>query len=63
MSGTPKDAENFATLQAFLGSAAITGIRMIQGLNLRYLVEGDPIVGRWYAEQLSNADPTRAMGN
>jgi hypothetical protein len=56
MSGTPKDAENLATLQTFLGSAATTGIRMIQGLNLRTLVEGEPIVSRWYAEQLSKHD-------
>jgi hypothetical protein len=63
MSGTAKDTENLATLQAFLETAAITGVRMIQGLNLRSLVEGDALVARWYAEQLSNADPTRAMGN
>jgi hypothetical protein len=63
MSGTAKDTENLATLQAFLETAATTGIRMIQGLNLRTLVEGDPIVARWYEEKLSNADPMRATGN
>jgi hypothetical protein len=48
MSGTPKDGENLETLQSFVGTLETCFARMIQSLDLRYFVEGDPIIGTWF---------------
>jgi hypothetical protein len=48
MSGTPKDEEIVQVLETFVAVANTTFILMVQGLNLRGLVSGDPILARWY---------------
>jgi hypothetical protein len=48
MSGTPKDGENLAQLETFVETASNTFVAMIQGLDLRALVESDPTLAAWY---------------
>jgi len=43
MSGTPKDAENLEILATCIGTASNTFVAMVQRLNLRALIEADPI--------------------
>jgi hypothetical protein len=47
MSGTPKDAENLEVLDTFLTVANTTFILMVQGLDLRSLVQSDPLLAEW----------------
>jgi hypothetical protein len=53
MSGTPKDHENLATLDTFITTASNSFVLMIQGLNLRALIETDPVLANWYSESLT----------
>ena len=48
MSGTPKDDDNLAVLETFIETASNTFVLMIQGLDLRTLVDGDSILAAWY---------------
>jgi hypothetical protein len=50
MSGTPKDRENLAMLDTFITTASNSFVLMIQGLNLRALIDADPVLAKWYAE-------------
>ena len=50
MSGTPKDMENLATLETFIESATTAFVLMVQALNLKHLIEGDPILTKWYSD-------------
>ncbi len=47
MSGTPKDGENLEVLEAFIAVANTTFILIVQGMNLRALVNGDPLLAEW----------------
>lgn len=48
MSGTPKDSECVELLATFITTATNTFVLMIQGLNLRPLIEADAVLGPWY---------------
>ncbi|MGA3310525.1 MAG: hypothetical protein ABSD08_18225 [Xanthobacteraceae bacterium] len=48
MSGTPKDGENLEQLEVFVTVANTTFILMVQGLNLRALVDSDPMLAEWH---------------
>jgi len=50
MSGTAKDCENLAILESFITTASNAFVIMIQGLNLRNLLEGDQALVAWYNE-------------
>jgi hypothetical protein len=50
MSGTPKDGEVLEQLAAFCDTMSTTFIIMIEQLDLRAIVEADPIVGNWYRD-------------
>jgi hypothetical protein len=52
MSGTPKDNENLATLESFITTASTAFVIMIQGLNLRGLLEADPALAAWYNDSV-----------
>jgi hypothetical protein len=52
MGGTPKDGENFGTLETFIVTASNTFVIMIQRLNLRALIKADPTLDRWYLERV-----------
>jgi hypothetical protein len=54
MNGTPKEGENLETLQTFAVMLMNCFVQMMQRLNLRPLVEADPIVGTWYKKVLRN---------
>jgi hypothetical protein len=56
MSGTPKDSESVAALEAFVTSASNTFIRIVQCLNLRDRVAADPVLDVWYKEGVSGCD-------
>lgn len=47
MSGTPKDAESVDVLDTLLAEADTTFIIMVQGLDLRALVQSDPLLAEW----------------
>jgi hypothetical protein len=51
MSGTPKDGENLAILETCVGTASNAIFFMIQGLNLRPLIEADPALASWYRKR------------
>jgi hypothetical protein len=53
MSGTPKDMENIASLEAFVLSASNTLIRIAQCLNLRDRINADPVLAEWYRDGVS----------
>jgi hypothetical protein len=55
MAGTPKDGENLATLQCFIGALEVCFGRMIQSLNLWRFVGADPIIGTWYKRKIIGA--------
>lgn len=48
MRGTPKDAENLETLDAFVTTASRTLRLMVINLKLRHLVEGDAVLAEWF---------------
>jgi len=58
MSGTPKDQENLATLESFITTASNTFVIMIQGLNLRGLLDADTALAVWYNDGVA-ATPTK----
>ena len=52
MGGTPKDGESLAILEAFIVTASNAFVIMIQGLNLRVLINADPILDKWYSARV-----------
>jgi len=48
MNGTPKDGENMDLLETFIETSSNTFVVMIQGLDLRKLVDGDSVLATWY---------------
>jgi hypothetical protein len=48
MRNTPKDGENCAMLDAVITSTSLCFIRLVQGLNLRRLLDQDPALVRWF---------------
>jgi hypothetical protein len=53
MNGTPKEGENLAVLQSYAVTLNNCFVRMIQGLNLRRIIDSDPSIGAWYRKFLS----------
>jgi hypothetical protein len=53
MSGTPKDGDSLAALEAFVTGASNTFIRIVQCLNLRDRLAADPVLDVWYKEGVS----------
>jgi hypothetical protein len=63
MSGTPKDSENLAMIQSFITSASNTFVVMVQGLDLRALIEADPMLASWYKGRVgANAESRSKCG-
>jgi hypothetical protein len=48
MSGTLKDGEMLEQLDAFIETTMTSFVIIIQQLNLRAFVDGDPLIGAWY---------------
>lgn len=48
MSGTRKEAEILEILDTFTTTVATTVVIMVQGLNLREIVDADPVTAIWY---------------
>jgi hypothetical protein len=57
MSGTPKEGENLEMLQTFAGTLETCFVRMLQGLNLRRFVDGDPVIGVWFNGKVGGRTP------
>ena len=53
MSWTPKDAENLAAIETFIETASNTFVFMIQGVDMRALIEADSILAKWYRQRFS----------
>jgi hypothetical protein len=56
MSGTPKDAENIALVDALITSALLCFVRLAQGLNLRSVLSSDPMLADWYNSHINRTD-------
>jgi hypothetical protein len=52
MSGTPKDAENMAFIEAAVGTVANTLVQMISRLKLHGMVDSDPALSTWFRSTL-----------
>ena len=50
MRGTPKDAENLATIDTFITTASNSLIFIIQGLGMLALLQSDQALANWYTE-------------
>jgi hypothetical protein len=50
MSGTPKDGEIIEQLATFIETTRTTFVIMIQQLNLRSIVDADPVIAVWYRD-------------
>ena len=53
MGGTPKDAENLATIDSFVDTVSITVAQMVSYLRLHDLVERDPLLADWFRSTLA----------
>jgi hypothetical protein len=53
MKGTPKDAESVVILQQFAMTLSQGFALIVQGLNLRNLVDADPVIGAWYKSHVT----------
>jgi hypothetical protein len=54
MSGTPKDAENLATIDTFITTASNSLIFIIQRLNMSVLLQSNQALVSWYKETLED---------
>lgn len=52
MSGTRKDMEMVVTLEPIIGTVSNVFAHMVQALELRKLVEGDPVIAAWYKSRV-----------
>lgn len=48
MKNTPKDFENLQMVDALITSASLCFLHLVQGLNLKALLAGDPALIEWY---------------
>ncbi len=48
MRNTPKDLENLQMIDALITSASLCFVHLVQGLDLRPLLSGDPVLVDWY---------------
>lgn len=53
MSGTPKDAENLATIDSFVDTVSLTFAQMVSTFRLHDLVERDPVLADWFRSTLA----------
>jgi hypothetical protein len=56
MSDTPKDLENVEIVATFIETASNTFIAIIQHLDLRGLIDSEPILASWYKERFEHPD-------
>jgi hypothetical protein len=55
MGGTPKASEGMEVIQTFIGTVENAIVRVIQGLDLRSLVQSDPILLKWYSDRFAKS--------
>jgi hypothetical protein len=55
MSRTPKDAENLEVLDTLITTASLCFVGLAQGLQLRSVINSDPLLVRWYSQATGGA--------
>jgi hypothetical protein len=56
MSGTPKMGEALELLQSFRVALSNCFVMMVHGLNLRKIIDGDPVIASWYRDRFSSSE-------